>query len=305
MSATEEAVAEEGPRGPTLLDNPHDAVAEILSKREAPSAQPETASPAEPAAPVANWRELVLDGDDVPEFIRGKKGSDVVTSWKHAQATLKEAQQRAADSAKEAEQLRRDREADQAALRTQQRPAQPEPAQTVGDDEEFVFTAAEIRKLVQEGATEEIRKYSEATTAGEQIKTWKQQGMDAFTAAQKALGLDDATWEKRARSVMYALTDPNDRWAAQGGPLVTKHYLDVYKDLFGDLPTQAAPATPVTPVPKAPNPPGSKSVTVTQHERALPTVSGEKALAAESIARAMGLSPENAGRLLNRKENNR
>jgi hypothetical protein len=276
----------------------------------------EPASPAEPTvaeAPVAtqpavDWREVVI-GDDVDHgFFKGKKVSEAIESYKHAERAKQEAERQRNETLKELETIRREREAEAAVRRVTGTQPQPEP--TVSAEDLWFENPKEAARLIREQALAEARQASAEVIQAERAQQQYEQRQramfdtahNAVTEVEKRYGLDRQRAEAVVAGTFSYLGMQESQTNDPSVWLNPENYLAVVRQMIGDpAPRTAPPTIPTTPVPELSDPPGSKRpAAVQQRSPEHPALTREEEQTRRALAKQFGLDPQ---RLIDRAAN--
>lgn len=276
---------------------------EQTGESEAPAspAEPTVAqepAPAPEAQAVPDWYESGLVTKH--GFLKGRPGPEVEKAFYHAETAKQKAEREAAELRQQMEQMRRDREAEQAVKRVMQTP-EPKADPDAEIDRLWFENPAEARRRIAQEAIESARKVTheelsrieasryeaertaQAQSAANAAVDWvaKEYGVDPETAAMKLAGTfvhitthvaetgDDSVWR-----------DPNT-------------YASVFRRLYGD-PQSARPIeVPPSPAPLS-DPPGSKRPAASPTRPSEPgsLLTREQEEARKAFARIGGVDPK-------------
>jgi hypothetical protein len=262
-----------------------------------PDAQPEPV--AEPATEVTpepevttqpvNWREAVIEGDDVGYgFFKGKKVPEVIKSYTSLLADYQAKAARLAQFEREQELARQAQAAPPAA-------SQPDYAATIENKlyEDPRVIATSVVELARAEARQEFAEQARraaaqqevitAKTGHEQLVTYvaEQYGMEPRRAAKIVIGTYPQLKQMyEAQGVVDAFTNPNHAW-------------NEVREMLGDPRPAVAPvAIQAPPVPQLSDPPGSSRPKSTPPNVKASPLSDEVSKTYEAVAKIAGLDPD-------------
>ncbi len=260
------------------------------ARAEAPAEPPAPAAVTPPAAqPVNDWREAVIDGDDVEYgFFRGKKVPDVINSYRSLYGDYQTKSVRLAELERENAGLKHPPKPEA--------PSQPDHLAIITDKfyEDPAMVATQIEELATQKAREiykQEREGERATQAAEQ--QWNSGVSAATTAAKTAAetyGWSEQDAQKRVVATFPYLKQLQDKGYADAftNPTYYDHYV---RELFGEPAPKADPVVP-PPVPVLSDPPGVKRpAAVTTPVKAVSALDDETSRTYDAVAKLTGLDP--------------
>lgn len=240
----------------------------VLAKKETAQPEPPTPPPATPS-----WKDVTLDGDDVPENFKGKPVAELYKSWANAQSLIRETQSQRDRASNELQTLRLRQMAQEEArkLLTQSQPpeAQEDPRYGQLNDLWFSDPPAARALLDQINDERDQKRWSERES---RLKTEIQQATvekenrdrgawayNTAVAAIRAKGVPEGMLTRQRVAALYsAITLPSspdspNPYFDNGGPLNPSVIEAAWGELYG-WPQQAPVAVQPPPVVA---PPGS------------------------------------------------